>query len=361
MKVLLLMIFPVLLIMSCSTKSSNENHNLETEKLTSISYAKHFQISTKNEQTFLEILNPETGKVQREIDISDFTQATNPKIASFVTLSSTHIGMISKLHEESKIVGVSGMQYVSNNTVQTNFKKGKVIELGEESTIPLEQIIHSKANIIIYSGFGKEFPHQKQLEKLGIICIPNYDWKELHPLGKAEWIKLFGILLNKEKEANDYFATIEKEYTQLIELAEKTQKSGCLFSGNVFGDFWYTPAGESFNAQLFKDANCAYSYQNTEGTGSLSLTLEEVLQKNANCTFWINPGAKNLAELKQQNPKSVYFQAFKQKQVYCYSENGNYFWEMSAIEPQKVLSDIIHITHPDLKQNKPLYFYTKLN
>lgn len=361
MKVLLLLIFPVVLLSSCSDANSKEKKQKESVQATSIAYAKHFKITKKEQQTFIEIMDTESGDIQRKIDVTQFTNGNKPVIAKFVTLSSTHIGIISKLKEELKIVGVSNIQYVANKTVQTNFKQGKVIELGEESTIPLEQIIASKANIIVYSGFGKEFPHQKQLEKLGIICLPNYDWKEVHPLGKAEWIKVFGVLLNKEKAANDYFMALEKEYNDLKASAKQIQKSECLFSGNVFGDFWYTPAGESFNAQLFKDANCSYANENTKGTGSLSLTLEEVLQKNADCKFWINPGAKNLAELKKQNPKSVYFQAFKQNQVYCYSENGNYFWEMSAIEPQKVLSDIIHITHPELKLDKPLYFYTQLN
>lgn len=361
MKVLHFLIPLFFLHSSCSTSTSSENKKKEEVQSTTIVHAKHFKITKKNQQTFVEIMDAESGEIQKKIDITQFTNSEKPVIAKFVTLSSTHIGMISKLNEESKIVGISGIQYVANKTVLSNFKNGIVIQLGEESTIPLEQIILSKANIIVYSGFGKEFPHQKQLEKLGIICLPNYDWKEIHPLGKAEWIKVFGVLLGKEAEANDYFSTLEKEYNDLKASAMKIQKSECLFSGNVFGDFWYTPAGESFNAQLFKDANCSYAYENTKGTGSLSLTLEEVLQKNADCNFWINPGAKNLVELKKQNPKSIYFQAFKQKHVYCYSENGNYFWEMSAIEPQKVLSDIIHITHPEMKLDKPLYFYTQLN
>lgn len=361
MKKYLFVSFLLLIAISCSESNTPTKHESEVDEMTSILYAKHFKISVKNKRIVLEIMDPETATIQREIDISAFTRTKKPSIASLVTLSSTHIGMISKLQMEDNIVGVSGMQYVSNPKVQANFKAGNVIELGEESTIPLEQIINSKANIIVYSGFGKEFPHQKQLEKLGIICIPNYDWKELHPLGKAEWIKLFGVLLNKEQEANDYFTHIEKEYKSLTALAKNSTKSDCLFSGNVFGDFWYTPAGESFNAHLFRDANCAYAYENTKGTGSLSLTLEKVLEQNATCKYWINPGAANLSELKQQNPKSVYFDSYKQKEIYCYSKEGNNFWEMSAIEPQKVLSDIIQITHPEMNLDKPLYFYSQLN
>ena len=357
-----LLVIPSLIFisLSCGNSSTSTQPDSKSKEITSILYAKHFKISMKEKQTVLEIMDPETGMIQREIDISPFTQTKNPEPVSIVALSSTHIGMISKLNEANKIVGVSGMQYVSNALVKANFEQKKVIELGEESTIPLEQIIQSKANIIIYSGFGKEFPHQKQLEKLGIICIPNYDWKELHPLGKAEWIKLFGVLLKKEQAANDYFTHIEKEYKSLKELAKNSKKSDCLFSGNVFGDFWYTPAGESFNAQIFKDANCAYAYENSKGIGSLSLTLEEVLQQNATCKYWINPGASTLDELKQQNPKAVFFDAFKKNNVYCYSKEGNNFWEMSAIEPHKVLSDIIQLTHPEMHLEKPLYFYSQL-
>lgn len=349
-------LFSLLILASCA----NENKKLEGEfefVTHTISYAEHFQLSKKDGEMVLTILNPDNGKVQHTFKKSDFNQQQLPTI---IALSSTHIGMLEKLNKAEFVKGISNIDYVANATVKTNFTKGKVIALGEESNIPLEQVVASKAKIIMYSGFGKSFPHQQQLEQLGIVCMPNYDWRENHPLGKAEWIKVFGFIYNCETAANDYFSKLEKEYLQLVEKAAKLTVSKPLMSGNVFGDAWYTPAGESYNALLFKDAHIAYHYSKTTGTGSLSLNLEKVLSENIQCAYWINPGAGSLKELSTMNPKAKLFDAFKSKRVYCYTKSGNNFWEMSAIEPHHVLSDLIQITHPEVELNNKLYFYSQL-
>lgn len=346
------LLLPIVFVFACNRTMKQEQtvpapHSLE------IRYAKNFSIRQKSGRYTLEILNPETGKIERSIRLSE-------KIDRMIALSSTHIGMLDKLAKTDCVVGVSSMNYISNESVKQRFQEGKVIELGEESSIPLEQIVASKADVILYSGFSKDFPHRTQLEQLGILCIPNYDWREIHPLGKAEWIKVFGILLGKESEANAYFDRIEQEYLTLVKKAEKLEKSECLMSGNIIGDVWYTPAGESYNAHLFRDARISYPYAETEGTGSTSLTLERVLKDNVNCAFWINPGATSLDELESMNPKAGFFSSFKEKKVYCYSAKGNAFWERSAAEPHHVLSDLIQITHPDAGLSDKLYFYSRL-
>jgi iron complex transport system substrate-binding protein len=335
--------------------SCGDQENLSFEKKeqkNSISYAKHFTIQYDKKGVSIDLLNPEGKGIERTV------RPITPKGKSIriIAMSSTHIGMLEKLGLAGNIVGVSDIQYVWSKIVLANHKLGKVA-----SAPQIEEIIKIKPDVIFYDGFGKEFPHQKQLEQLGIQCVQNYDWRELHPLGKAEWIVFFGTLLHKEKEAFNYFVELVSEYNTLKATVTNKKNENTLLSGNMIGDLWYCPAGKSYNAQLFADANCNYSYSESDGTGSLAISIEELIQKNANCSMWLNPGFESLEKLKTANPKAFYFRAFKDKNVYCYSKKGNYFWEMSAIEPQKVLSDIIQITHPELKTTKKLYFYSKLN
>ena len=75
-----------------------------------------------------------------------------------------------------------------------------------------------------------------QFEKAGIPVVYNADWVETTPLGKAEWIKFFGVLLDQQQNANSYFKTIVTEYEQAkLLVKQKTQKptvlSGAIFSG----------------------------------------------------------------------------------------------------------------------------------
>lgn len=343
----------VFLVVGC-----NENSKPLAEKTNSnaVKYAKHFRFAMEGGEQILVLLDPETGKEEARILKNEIPT----KSLKMVVLSSTHIGMMHVLGEEKKIVGVSNMNYVANKQVIQHFKQGKLKEYGEENAIPLENLIASGANVVMYSGFGKEFPHQKQLEKLEINCLANYDWRENHPLGKAEWIKVFGFLLGKEKEANAYFEKVEKEYKDLKKKASRLKKSKSLISGNVIGDLWYAPAGESYNAVLFQDANINYFYANSKGTGSISLSLEQVLKENKSCEFWLNPGTTTLTKLQQMNPKAVFMNSYTKQNVYCYSNEGNRFWEMSAVEPHKVLSDLIQICHPNNGLTNKMYFYSKL-
>ena len=236
----------------------------------------------------------------------------------------------------------------------------EVIEMGEQNSIPAESIIASKVDILIYDGFGHTFQHEEQLEKIGIVCLANYDWREIHPLGKAEWIKLYGYLTGKEKAAIDYFNEVEKEYNELKKIALNVVSKPSLFSGNMVGDIWNSPAGESFNAVLFKDANCKYVYANSKGTGSISKSFEQTLVDNRATDFWFNPGVVSKSELLKAHPKFSNFDAVKKNKVYSYSFSGNEFWERSAIEPHHVLSDLIHILHPEIENKRNYYFYRQL-
>ena len=268
--------------------------------------------------------------------------------------------MLAKLNLTSIISGISSHLYVHDPLILKNYQLGKVVEMGDENSIPVELIIASRSNLLMYSGFGNSFPHEEQLENIGINCLANYDWRETHPLGKAEWIKLFGYLTGTEKEANHYFSKVEKEYNNLKKIALKLKSKPSLFSGSLAGDIWYSPAGESFNAVLFNDANCHYKYAKTKGTGSIDLSFEQILKDNHSTEFWFNPGVVTKKELLNTQSKFANFKAFKNNKVYSYSYSGNEFWERSAIEPNHVLSDLIHILHPEIKNKRNYYFYRQL-
>jgi iron complex transport system substrate-binding protein len=332
-----------------------------------IKYASNFKIEQKEGLTFLKIIDPETNKTEIQYflkkkgqeDQKGFISIEVP-IKSIAALSSTHIGMLNKIDALDVITVISDTTYIDNSFIKEKTRSNKVKSIGSEGLESVESIIHSQVNVVMFSGFGKPFSHQDKLENLGIICIPNYDWREIHPLGKAEWIKLFGYLVGKEKQATDYMTKIENEYFDLVHLAKKSVSASSLFCGNLVGDIWYTPAGESYNAQLFKDANIDYKYKDSKGTGSLQKSFEEILIDNQHTDFWFNPGFESFSRLIQEQPKMKYFKSVKTHQVYDYTSKMNFYWENSAIEPQKVLSDFIQIFHPELLTDKKLYFYSKL-
>lgn len=352
------------LLISCS---QNKSKSHEISKNSIIKYAKNFEIIEKENFVLVHLKDPETNQIEKRFVLvkkkvklpADYVVIHTP-ITSVIALSSTHIGMLSKLKSTSLVKGISSHLYVHDPFILHQYKLGRVIEMEGQNSIPIELIIASKANVLIYDGFGNSFPHEEQLEKIGIVCVANYDWRENHPLGKAEWIKLFGYLTGKEKEANNYFDEVEKEYSRLKKVALNVKSRPTLFSGNMVGDTWNSPAGESFNAVLFKDANCNYIYAKTKGTGSIAKSFEEMLSDNRATEFWFNPGVVSKKELLNAHPKFLNFEALRNSKVYSYSYSGNEFWERSAIEPHHVLSDLVHILHPEIENKRNTYFYKRL-
>ncbi len=359
-----ILIFLSFIVFSCSDK---KNKSIFSNVKGEIRYAKNFEIIKKEEIVLVHLKNPETNQIEKRFallkNIDEAPQgyiAIKTPIKSLIALSSTHIGMLSKLNLNSIVSGISSHLYLHNPLILSKYNAGKIIEMGDENSIPVESIISTKANVLMYSGFGKSFPHEVQLEKIGIVCLANYDWREVHPLGKAEWIKLFGYLTGKEIEASIYFSKIEKEYNSLKKIALKVKSKPTLFSGSMAGDVWHSPAGESFNAVLFRDANCKYVYANTKGTGSVEKSFEQTLKDNRLTEYWFNPGVITKKELLKVQPKFSNFDAVKYNKVYSYTYSGNDFWERSAIEPHHVLSDLIQILHPEIKNKRNYYFYRQV-
>jgi len=342
-----------LLLFSCQQKDENKaDSSLPTEKYI-VEHAHYFQfIEDEHGDTKVVFRHPDTGET-----VSFYPLGDNKKC---VALSSTFIGMLSELHLDSLIVGVSEIQYVDNPTVRNNFAKKQVVEAGYDTQLNIEALVGSHPSVLFHSGFTAQIPRQQQLETMGITCIPIYEWKEQAPLGKAEWIKVYGFLFGKYAQAEQKFREIEEKYTAIQSEIASLSPSELILCGNIMGGEWYCPAGNSFFAQLLRDANISYKYTDTEGTGSLSLTQEQVLVDNRKAHYWINAGASSLKELKTINPNAVFFESFQQKRVYCYSKNANFYWEKSSVRPDALLSDLATITHPEFNNNKQLFFYQQI-
>lgn len=364
MKVLFYLLI-ILLFVSCKNENQKERASTNLEEM---SYAETISIQRLAEGTKVVITDPDNGnqwkyllQAKRPEKINKDEVWIKTPIQSIIALSGTDIGMLSKIGGITLIKGIANSNYIFSDKLKNFIKLGKVTSFGGDESVSFEKIVQCKPTILTYSCFGKEFPHADQLQQAGTICIPVFDWKEVHPLGKAEWIKLYGTLTGKIAQADNYFKSIESDYQRLLKLSKNFSKKPNVVSGNMTGDIWFCPAGESYFAQLIHDAGANYKYHTTKGTGSLSLSLEKITLENKDADFWINPGIATINDLIASNPKAAYFLAYKKRNVYCYSKNMNKYWELAAIEPNHVLSDLIQIFHPGIKTKHPLYFYSQLN
>ena len=185
--------------------------------------------------------------------------------------------MLELLNEESSIVGFPHTTYISSEKTRTLIDAGKIKEIGKESSLNTEILLDLQPELVVGYSITSADKSLTTVQKAGISVIYNGDWLEETPLGRAEWIKFFGVLYNKEKQADSIFNAIETNYLKAKKIALKATTKPTILSGAIMSkDIWNLPAGESFVAQFLKDANLNYLWKDSKGKGSLSLSFESM-------------------------------------------------------------------------------------
>ena len=378
MKVIFKLTLLLFVLTTCTQCKQNKSSIIEkSSDTTQIQYAKGFLIDNYKGYSIITVKNPwpKATKTYRYIlkekngIIPDSLQQ-NPiitvPIKSIVVTSTTHIPSLEMLGEEKSLVGFPNLNYISSEKVRVRIDAKKVKELGNNHDLNTEVILELQPNVIIGYGINNNNPTLDNLQKSGLNVMLNGDWNEETSLGKAEWIKFFGALYGKQKEANIIFNKIKTAYIKTIEIAKKATSKPTVLVGDMFEDKWYLPKGTSWGSQLLKEANADYLWSDTKGTGSLSLSFETVLEKAQNATVWITSGQfSSLKAMADANPHYKQFSAFQQKNVYTFTrkkgkKGGVLYYELAPNRPDIVLNDIVKIMHPELLPNYELYFFEKL-
>jgi len=363
-------------VISCNKpKKEIKVNQKDNQSKTSIKYAKGFDIEIYKGYTKLIIKSPYPDATQyqefilmsdREMDFDGDNKIYVP-VKKLVATSTTHIPMIEILDETNSLIGFPTTNYISSKKTIERVKQGKIKDLGNEQDFNTEVLISLQPEVMIAFSMGKSSKLYENIEQNGIPVIYNGDWLEDSPLGRAEWIKFFGALYDKNEEADSIFRAIEFEYLKAKKIALQAQNKPTIMSGVLYKDKWNLPAGESFTAQLYKDANTDYLWKNSEGQGSLVLSFETVFEKAEKAEYWIGSGYyTSMEEVAAANAHYQQFETFKTKQIYSFSkrrsENGGVeYFEFGPLQPHVVLKDLIKVVHPELLPEYEPYFLQKLD
>ncbi|MBT8263621.1 MAG: ABC transporter substrate-binding protein [Bacteroidia bacterium] len=378
----LFLFLAVLLLISCKDIQKSPSIVQESNHTLEVKYAEGFDFSKKNNHTIIRVSNPWPGADQTfeyllghadsSIDYAGTEEGLGVEriidipVTSMVVTSTTHIPSLDMLGVTDQLVGFPNLDYISSESARKLISEGKIKELGQNESINTEVLIDLQPDVVISFAVDGTNKAVENIQQAGIPVLYNADWTEKHPLGKAEWIKFFGVLFGKEKEADSIFNVIETEYLTARALAKKATSRPSVLSGAMYKDVWYMPQGDSWAARFIADANGEYLWQETEGTGSLSMSLESVLEKGQNADFWIGPGQfTTVAQFNDAHSVYEEFLALQNGNVYTFTANkgetgGILYYELAPNRPDIVLKDIIKILHPDLLPDHKLYFFSKV-
>lgn len=371
--------FSILLLLflyGCKPNDAKEKSKIPAVA-NSIKYAKGLELFQYKGFTVMKITKPWPGattgftyilKEKNSIvpdSLKEFPVISVP-IQSIVVTSTTHIPALEMLGVETSLIGFPSTNFISSSKTRKRIDAGKVREVGVNESLNTEVLIDMKPDVIVTFGINNNNSTIDNLKKSGLKVLINGDWTEQSPLGKAEWIKFFGALFSKNKEANSLFNSIEKNYNNTLSLAEKTTVEPTVLSGAMYLDQWYVPQGESWVSIFLRDAKANYLWKESKGFGSLSLPFEKVFEKGQNAEFWIAPGDfSSLKQMIESNKHYNQFNSFKNKKVYSYALNkgpkgGIVYFELASARPDLVLKDLIKIFHPKLLPNYKPFFFNKL-
>ena len=363
-----------LLFVQCKKEEISKVNEVSVE---TVKYAKGFSIVNHNGYSIVTVKNPwpkatktYTYILKEKNGIIPDSLKQNPiinvPINTIVVTSTTHIPSLEMLDVEDKLIGFPNLDYISSEKVRELIDANKVKELGNNQSLNTEILIDLQPDVIIGYGIDGNNPTLDNLQKSGLKVMLNGDWNEETPLGKAEWIKFFGVLFGKQKKAEELFSKIEKDYLKTIEIAKLATKQPTILAGDMFEDKWYLPKGTSWGSLMLKQANANYLWQETTGTGSLSLSFETVFEKAKNADIWITSGQfSSLKEMTDANSHYSQFDAFKNKNVYSFTRKkgktgGVLYYELAPNRPDIVLKDLVKILHPELLPSYEPFFFEKL-
>lgn len=365
----------LLLFVGCQPKKAADKNKIKTQQ--SLKYATGFTLEKNSNFTLLTVKNsfPEDHNEYNYIlykkgvvipdSLNNYTAIEVP-IKTIAVTSTTHIPSLEMLNEVESLVAFAGLNYISSKKTRSRIDAGKVKELGNNNGLNTEILFELQPDVLVGFTVDSDYKTKDNLVANGQKVIMNADWTETSPLGKAEWIKFFGALYDKNELADSLFNKIETDYLETKERAKTALRKPTVMAGAIYQDQWFLPNGNSWAAQLIADANGEYLWAKTSGTGSLSLSFESVLVTAQNANYWIGPAQyTSLAQMKADSENYTLFEAYKKQNVFSFSTKkgatgGVIYYELAPNRPDLVLKDIVKMLHPTLLPHHSFEFFERL-
>ena len=360
----------------CKSTSRKQSSGEQTvkEKVDTVSrihikYAKGFWLEEREGYVVLNIKDPQESShthyqyalVPRGSTVQ--TPKDLPVVAlpvrSAICMTSLQLSNFIKLGAMDRVVGITSTRFLFNKDMQRQVDEGLTRRIGIEGNFDNEVIMSINPDLMLISPFKRG--GYDAVKDIGIPLVPHLGYKEMTPLGQAEWIKFVGLLLGMEDVANREFDRIEQRYNSLKGMVGEVKRRPVVFSGELRGGVWYAVGGKSFLAQLFHDAGADYFLKDDPRSGGVTLDFETVYNQAESADYWrianSFAGEYCYEALKAQDERYADFKAFKEKHVVYCNMREKPFYESMPAEPEVVLADMIRVFHPEiLPDHGPGYY-----
>lgn len=322
--------------------------------------------------------------LQRTSGMGCTTDTVRTPVERSAVFIAPHCQLMYELGCQQAIRGVCDLDYINIPDVKKraasagNAAAGKtsagnsIVDCGSSMAPDIERIIALKPEAILLSPFENSGGYGK-LDKLHVPIIEAADYMESSPLGRAEWMKFYGMLFGNEEgksngisgscepKADSLFAKIEKEYLKLKAEAAGYPKGLSILTERKTGNVWYVPGGQSTIGILLKDANARYIFEDDQHSGSLAMSPEQILAKGKQVDVWafkyFGGAPLSQAQLLQEYDGYKALAAFSRGNIYQVDTSTVPYFELTSFHPELLLREFIILAHGE--RFGKLRFYKK--
>ncbi len=371
MRIFLTLFIVVAFLASCKGSHASSSAEGEGEVLP-MKYAENLTVREFPDFTEVTVRNPwDTLKtlqkyilVERDSEMpAGLPEGTIIKVpvTNALVYSTVHNSLITELGAIDAIGGICNSKYVNGKELQARLASGRIVDCGVSLSPDLEKIIKLKPQVIMLSPFENNDKYAK-VGELGIPIIECADYMETSPLGRAEWVRFYGMLFGKQDVADKMFAETESNYLKLKQIANGLAIKPKVIIDQRYGQVWNVPGGVSTMGRLIEDAGGINPFASYKQSGSVPLAPEKVLAEAHDADVWFvrynQEKDKSLRELGNDAPVNSQFKAFKDGRVYGCNTRYVNFYEETPFHPDLILEDMVHLMHPELSSSAPARYYS---
>ncbi len=274
--------------------------------------------------------------------------------------SAVHVSLIDEFGAGESRGGVCDSKYIHTPAVTARMADGSVADCGIGTAPDLEKIMMLSPDAIMLSPFENSGGYGR-VTSLGIPIIECADYMEPTPLGRAEWMKFYGMLFGRSAMADSLFRNSRNEYERLMKRVKNVETRPEVLVDRLYGSQWYVPGGQSTMGLFITHAGGTNPFASRQSSGSYPVSGEEVLLTARNAPVWLirynQSSDMTYGQLESDSPFYPLFDAFGRKRVYGCNTAVRYFYEEVPFHPQWLLAELISIIHPGLVEPYPGHSY----
>lgn len=298
-------------------------------------------------------------------DLDDDVHVVEVPIDTAISLTTTPLPHYDALDAAETVAGVGVTDFVSTESIRDRIDAGEVESYATAEGAPdIERVIAAAPDVLVLDAFGEEtLDDVARLADADVPSLLNSDFYETTLLGRAEWVKVTGMLLNAEAAAGDVFADVAANYEEVRAAVADVDDRPQVLAEQPFEGTWFAPGGASFIANGIADAGGEYVFGDNDETGSSPYDIETVIDQAADADVWIQAGSVHgtLDDLIAIDERVAEIRAFAEGNVWAVDaqatpEGANPRFERAFLAADEFLADLVAIFHPDAIDHEPVYY-----